>query len=323
MARSQLPILLLSTLASKILAKPIVNAQEPRAPRAFTAAGPAPTGTFPINNTTAPSNGTVGGSLGGFCGTVFNTGASQNPGWPNVIWDSLSSHGLSDWSITRFLPLLYNFSNRNLVAFCVAPLHNCSDYNTGALPDAMQAAQVPVIMDPSKITDGIQNLNSGPNALEIYNEPDYSYGNYTPLTSPADAAISMSQILPHVKNNTQLISPAPAFTNSDYLQQFFANCPECDTRINITAAHVYSVDPAGAVKQVTDLHGKFPHKKIWVTEISPASSPDQGCTLDDDGMIGWMQTVLGQLKALDYVEKIFWNTGAYVSLLSGDGMSYC
>ncbi|KAL8832707.1 MAG: hypothetical protein Q9191_000108 [Dirinaria sp. TL-2023a] len=180
----------------------------------------------------------------------------------------------------------------------------------------MQAAQLPMIADPNKITDGINLLSSAspPPYMEIYNEPDYSFMNYTPLTSPQDAGASMSQILPAV-NNTQLISPAPAFTNSDYLQQFNASCNGCmDTQIDFVAAHVYSVDPSGAVQQVTDLHGRWPNKKIWVTELAPASSADQGCTLDETGMVSWMQNVLGQLRALGYVEKIYWNTGAYVSL---------
>jgi len=76
---------------------------------------------------------------------------------------------------------------------------------------------------------------------------------------------------------------------------------------------VYSVDPQGAIDQVKGLHNTWPDKKIWVTELAPASGAEQGCTYDQAGMIKWMQTVVPQLAALGYVDKIFWNHGEYVS----------
>lgn len=209
-----------------------------------------------------------------------------------------------------------------LVAFCLSPLSSCADYNTPPLPPSMQNAQIPICMNPSSITQSAPNClslvssSSPPAYLELFNEPDYSYADSTPLTSPSSAAAAITPLLPYA-NTTTFISPAPAFTNSDYLSQFFASCgAACNDTIDIIAAHVYSPDPDAAVKQITDLHAVWPGKKIWVTEISPASGTGQGCEFDEEGMVGWMQSVLGRVKGLGYVEKVFWNCGEYVSLFS-------
>ena len=150
----------------------------------------------------------------------------------------------------------------------------------------MQAAQIPICMDPSKISDCINLLNSDnpPAYMEIFNEPDYSYQGYTPLTSPEDAAASIQTLLPAVKK-TRLISPAPAYTNSDYLTRFAAACNGCMDHIDIIAGHIYDHDPAGAMEKITTLHDTWPDKKLWLTELSPASSSGQGCTFDEAGMI--------------------------------------
>ena len=48
--------------------------------------------------TTLPSTDTEI-NAGGFCNTVFNTGASRNPGFPNTTWDSLTANGVSNFGI--------------------------------------------------------------------------------------------------------------------------------------------------------------------------------------------------------------------------------
>ena len=85
-------------------------------------------------------------------------------------------------------------------------------------------------------------------------------------------------------------------------------------KIPIISAHVYAADPAAAVNQIVILHSTWPSKRIWITELAPASSNDQGCNLDDNGVINWMKTVVPQLVGLGYVDRIFWNTGEHVSL---------
>ena len=83
---------------------------------------------------------------------------------------------------------------------------------------------------------------------------------------------------------------------------------------------MYSVDPNGAFDQVTKLHDTWPTKKIWITELAPASGPGD-CTLNSAEVIDWMNKLLPRLAKLQYVDKVFWNTATWVSWL--DLMSVC
>ena len=259
----------------------------------------------PASNTSA-----LGGSLDnlgsgtsasadGFCNVVFNTNVGKLPGWPSTIWSSLTSNGVSGF-----------------IAFSLAPLTVTPAYSTGPLPDAMQAAQIPICMDPSKVNDAKTALmdSSPPPYMELFNEPDYSYHGFTPLTSPEDAGAAVQPLM-SLDTTTKMVSPAPAITSADWLSRFKAACNGCMDKIGIVAAHIYSKDPAGALYQITTLHNAWPDKRIWLTELAPASDAAQGCTLDEQGMIGWMNTLIPQIKALGYVDKIFWNHGESVSLL--------
>lgn len=170
-------------------------------------------------------------------------------------------------------------------------------------------------MDPSKVTEAVSLITgpSPPTYLELFNEPDFSFMGYTPLTDAVSAAAALGPIF-SATTTTQFLSPAVAFTNSDWLTTFAARCNNCMDKIPIISAHVYATDPAAAINQIEILHSTWPSKRIWVTELAPASSNDQGCNLDDNGVINWMQTVVPRLVGLGYVDRIFWNTGEHVSL---------
>jgi hypothetical protein len=253
------------------------------------------------NTTSNAAQPPAGNCPAGFLNVVFNTGAPKKSGWPNKIWDSLSSNHVSNW-----------------IGFSLAPLFQNPHYNTaaGAAPSygPIDAAQIPICMDPNDITAAITKVTSpnAPTHLELFNEPDFSWGGVTPLTSAPDAANSLSSLI-NTQTTTQWLSPGPAFTSSSYLTDFNKACNGCMDKVHIISAHVYSVDPQGAIDQVKGLHNTWPDKKIWVTELAPASGAEQGCTYDQAGMIKWMQTVVPQLAALGYVDKIFWNHGEYVS----------
>lgn len=166
-------------------------------------------------------------------------------------------------------------------------------------------------MDPTDLEAAKTLLkNSPPGYLELYNEPDYSYGDVTPITSPADSANGLRPLF-DIGAPTQFISPAVAFTGSDWLKEFQGNCTECMDKIGIIGAHVYSVEPQGAIDQIKKVHEQWQDKKIWITEISP-STGDPKCQYTNEEMAGWMTTVVNEIKALGYVEKIFWNTGTWV-----------
>ena len=183
---------------------------------------------------------------------------------------------------------------------------------------AINEAQIKICMDPRNVQDSIA-LVTGPNPpeyLELFNEPDYSYEGFTPLTSAQDAATALAPLLA-AKTTTKFISPAVAFTNTVWLANFNDYCNNCiNSSIPIISAHVYNYKPDQVLLQITTLHNTWPDKRIWITELAPASSSDQGCTLDQAGMISWMQTVIPQIVALGYVDRIFWNSGEYVSLFS-------
>lgn len=204
------------------------------------------------------------------------------------------------------------------VSFSLKPLsqnthYNIDDNTVCPEPDDLEAHRIPVVVDPTDLDNARTLLQSSPPPyLELFSEPDYSYGDVTPITSPEDSANDLRPLI-QLGAPTQFISPAVAFSGSDWLKEFQGNCTECMDKIGIIGAHVYSVDPNGALDQIKKVHDQWPDKKIWVTEISP-STGDPACQYDAAGMANWMTTVVNQIKALGYVEKIFWNTGTWVCI---------
>ena len=285
---------------------PAVAAMSTSTPLAAASSIPSTTQDSPVpaNDTSASGGGLdnlgsgTSASADGFCNVVFNTNVGNSPGWPSTVWSSMTSNGVSGF-----------------IAFSLAPLTVTPVYTTSPLPDAMQAAQIPVCMDPSKVNDAKTALtgSSPPPYMELFNEPDYSYHGFTPLTSPEDAGVAVQPLM-SLDTTTKMVSPAPAITSGDWLSRFKAACNGCMDKIDIVAAHIYSKDPTGALYQITTLHNAWPDKRLWLTELAPASDAAQGCTLDEQGMIGWMNTVIPQIKALGYVDKIFWNHGESVCL---------
>ena len=206
------------------------------------------------------------------------------------------------------------------VGFSLVPLNEKPTYNVASggpapVTPAINAAQIPIIMDP-RDTDSAQQLLSAspPPYLELFNEPDYSYQGVTPLTDAVTAAHNLSQIFATSHPSTQYISPALADANSDWLPTFRDNCNGCFDQIDIVSMHLYNPDPAAALNLITQLHGTWPDKRIWITELSPALT---GCTLDAAGIVNWAKTLIPQIQALGYVEKIFWNCGEHAPGLDG------
>ena len=252
---------------------------------------PATSGQVASTGPQAPS----GKCPAGFLNVVFNTDAPKNSGWPNKVWDSLSSNGVSNW-----------------IGFSLKPLSQNPHYNTaaGAAPSygPLDAAQIPICMDPTDVAAATAMISSPnpPTYLELFNEPDFSFAGLTPLTSASDAAKALSPLI-NTQTSTKFISPAPAYTTSSYLSDFSKACAGCMDKIGIISAHVYSVDPQGAIDQIKGLHTTWPDKKIWVTELAPASGGGQGCTYDEAGMVKWMQSVVPVLAGLGSVARVAWN----------------
>ena len=162
-------------------------------------------------------------------------------------------------------------------------------------------------MDPTEVSAAVQLLQSNPpQYLTLFNEPDYSYGGLTPLTSATDAAKDLQPLFAASHPHTTYLSPALANANSDWLTTFRDSCNGCMSQIPIIAMHLYNQDTNAALALIKQLHGTWPDKRIWITELAPGTGD---CTLDTAGIIAWLNTLVPQIVALGYVDKIFWNCG--------------
>ena len=176
-------------------------------------------------------------------------------------------------------------------------------------------AQIPVAMDP-RDTDAAVKLVQGPSPpqyLELFNEPDLSYKGLTPTTDAVTAAQNLQAMFNISHDRTSYVSPALAFPNSDWLTTFRDHCNNCFDQIPIVAMHIYEPDPAAVISGIQQFHATWSDKKIWITELSPARDD---CKLSADasgpGSIGdYITTLIPQIIALGYVDKIFWNGGEW------------
>ena len=183
-------------------------------------------------------------------------------------------------------------------------------YGNCPVTPALDNAQIHVVMDPRDVDAGVAMVqgDSAPQFLELFNEPDFSFEGLTPMTDPIPAAQSLAKFfsIPHPK--TTYISPALMNANGPWLPTFRDNCNSCFDQIPIIAMHVYNPDPDGVMGQITQLHATWPDKKIWVTELSPATS---SCSMDANAMTTYINTLIPKIAALGYVDKVFWNSGEW------------
>ncbi len=62
------------------------------------------------------------------------------------------------------------------------------------------------------------------------------------------------------------------------MTEFDEHCKECvKETIDIVTAHIYSVNPGGVFGQFDTLHKRWPEKKLWITELAPATKGMTGC----------------------------------------------
>lgn len=185
-------------------------------------------------------------------------------------------------------------------------------YDTGSGPAAvipsLDAAQIHQVMDPTEVSAALDLLKTNPpRYLTLFNEPDYSYANSTPLTSATDAADDLQPLFAASHPSTTYLSPALANANSDWLTTFRDSCQGCMSQIPIITMHLYNPDPAAALNLIEQLHNTWPDKRIWITELAPGTG--DGCSLDTEGIVSWLNTLIPQIVQLGYVDKVFWNCG--------------
>lgn len=206
--------------------------------------------------------------------------------------------------------LLTNCSST--VGFSLETLDKQADYDLSAsqasqLGGAFNKAQIPIVMDHTYIQSAVDMLaNNPPPYLELFNEPDFSFENLTLTENAAPSASDLKTLFDAPHPNTKFISPALMNANGPWLGEFFQGCSGCIDQIDIIAMHVYNPDPQGVLDQITQLHSTW-NKPIWITELSPATA---GCGLNPTSMAStYINTLIPEILKLDYVEKIFWNSG--------------
>ena len=246
------------------------------------------------------------GACPGFRNVVFDGNASLESGWPSNTWSSLSSHGVDDWSEYTD-PIKQSLILTIVVGFTLV--------NPAVSTSQLNAHQIHLVMDPRNVQDAVNLLQTAPpRYLGLFNEPDFPFEGGTPLTDPVTAAKALQPIFAAAVPQTTFLSPALAQANSDWLATFRNNCNGCFDKIPIISQHIYSTDTDYVMGQITTLHATWPDKKIWITELGPAVT---GCTMDNNGIIDWMNRLMPQIRALPYVEKVFWNCGEHGAGIDG------
>ena len=213
-----------------------------------------------------------------------------------------------------------------LVGFSLPTIDQKPTYNTDAGPaavlPALNNAQIHMVMDPRDTDAAVQMVQgpSPPRYLGLFNEPDYSFEGLTPMTDPVTAAQDLQALFSISHSATTYIAPGLAFPNAPWLATFRDNCKNCFDQIPIVSMHIYEPNPSAVISGIQTFHSTWPDKKIWITELSPARND---CALSNaasgPGSIGdYIATLIPQIIALGYVEKIFWNGGEW-SATGGNG----
>lgn len=258
----------------------------------------------------------------GFLNVVFNAGADNQRGWESTTWDTLTSHGVTNWSESPSPPpsqlslsVVVGFVNKSM-----APIES-------KVPARTQDGQVRIVTDPDFVDGAISLLksNNPPQYLELFNEPDYHWkGSGIPKTPPLAAAKALEPILNGNWPNTKLISPALAGSlNESWWKEFNGpkGCNGCmGDKIGIVAGHFYDPSAESAIDRIEKFAKMWKHKDVWITELAPStreSNMKVKCHLDEEGMKHWMDKVLTAIVTRDSmknVKKIFWNAGEWVSI---------
>ena len=174
-----------------------------------------------------------------------------------------------------------------------------------------------MVMDPRDDLTGMGLINKV-DYLALYNEPDYSYEGYTPITAPATCGTNLQQFFNAPHEGTTYLTPGLANgLDPNWFPTFNTACGGCMNQkqpMPILSMHLYNPKASDALGLVTQFHNNWPEHDIWITEFAPGIGG--GCDLDEAAMIQWMKDVFNGpdpqtkgLKDLTYVKKVFWNCG--------------
>jgi hypothetical protein len=173
---------------------------------------------------------------------------------------------LTEYVLPQFVRWLYQlqkleYTNTvSAVGFTVNPLSQSPTYGNPAVSGAIDAAQIRIAMDPRDVpAKALITSANPPTYLELFNEPDYSYMTFTPMTGAPK--LPPLQDLINTPTSTQFISPAVAFTG-------VATCPTSSPAARAASTdphhllHVYKPDPQQAINQIIGVHNAYPSKRL-------------------------------------------------------------
>ncbi|KAL8800879.1 MAG: hypothetical protein Q9182_004853 [Xanthomendoza sp. 2 TL-2023] len=171
----------------------------------------------------------------------------------------------------------------------------------------VQQDHIPMMAFQEHVAAAVKLVN-GPNPPEwllTFNEPDYSYGNFTPTMSGKEAAAAIKDLLASPGSKTKFVAPATADPNHPFLEEFFAEC-KCKDFFSAYSMHQYNPSSAQIISNIKAYHGKWSDKPLWMTEIAPGGA---NCGMGWDDVGKFMKEVYKFAKGSGFVERVFWNTG--------------
>ena len=166
------------------------------------------------------------------------------------------------------------------------------------------AEYVPMCRTSAQVSQISQYL-SGCSAAHFlgFNEPDLPASQGGNYISPSDAAVLWQQNIQPIKASCGTALGAPAVTNgvgsgwgTDWLHQFFDNCPSPDCSFDFIPFHWYGSSLSDFTAYVTQFHAEFPDYPLWITEWQFT-----GISADDTANLE--RQALQWLDAQDYVVR--------------------
>ena len=181
------------------------------------------------------------------------------------------------------------------------------------------AGFVPMMAFASDVPTAV-NLVNGPNPppwMLTFNEPDYSYMDYTPTMTPQEAASAIAPLITAAQGkSTKFVAPVTADPMNPWLDQFYDACG-CKDFFSAYNIHQYHPTSAEVISNINSFRGKFGDKPLWITEVAPGGS---GCTTSWDQAGQFMKEMYAFAKSSGFVDRVFWNTG---NEIGGDDQNVC
>jgi len=134
-----------------------------------------------------------------------------------------------------------------------------------------------------------------------YNEPNRpEQANMSPL----EAALGWMEIQARYEDR-ELVSPATAGVDTEWMDQFMEECEILGCRIDYIATHSYKADSAENTINVLRDYSERYGKKIWFTEFAVSNSHDE------EEIINYIETLLPLLEHSDFIYKYSWFLSRY------------